>query len=46
MFFFNDISHVGMYIGGGEMIHAPHPGASVRVESIYGMPIYGSVRPA
>ncbi|PNE39365.1 MULTISPECIES: C40 family peptidase [Streptomyces] len=46
VFFFNDISHVGMYIGGGEMIHAPHPGASVRVESIYGMPIYGSVRPA
>ncbi|GGX15178.1 C40 family peptidase [Streptomyces noursei] len=46
VFFFNDISHVGMYIGGGEMIHAPHPGASVRVESIYGMPIYGSIRPA
>ncbi|MCK7622928.1 NlpC/P60 family protein [Streptomyces sp. RS10V-4] len=45
VFFFNDISHVGMYIGGGEMIHAPHPGASVRVESISSMPIYGSVRP-
>ncbi|MFF2811747.1 NlpC/P60 family protein [Streptomyces sp. NPDC058000] len=44
VFFFNDISHVGMYIGGGQMIHAPHPGASVRVESIYYMPIYGSVR--
>ncbi len=34
-----------MYIGGGKMIHAPHPGASVREESIYYMPIYGSVRP-
>ncbi|MGW7575225.1 NlpC/P60 family protein [Streptomyces sp. NPDC054765] len=45
VFFFDDISHVGMYIGGGKMIHAPHPGASVRVESIYYMPIYGSVRP-
>ncbi|WP_043265705.1 C40 family peptidase [Streptomyces sp. CT34] len=45
VFFFNDISHVGMYIGDGKMIHAPHPGASVRVESIYYMPIYGSVRP-
>ncbi|GGU83492.1 glycoside hydrolase [Streptomyces albospinus] len=44
VFFFSDISHVGMYIGGGKMIHAPHPGASVRVESIYYMPIYGSVR--
>ncbi|MFH8347881.1 NlpC/P60 family protein [Streptomyces sp. NPDC018045] len=46
VFFYNDISHVGMYIGGGKMIHAPKPGASVRVESIYYMPIYGSVRPA
>ncbi len=46
VFFYNDISHVGMYIGDGKMIHAPKPGASVRVESIYYMPIYGSVRPA
>ncbi|MER6307645.1 NlpC/P60 family protein [Streptomyces sp. NPDC001657] len=45
VFFFDDISHVGMYIGGGKMIHAPHPGANVREESIYYMPIYGSVRP-
>lgn len=44
VFFFDDISHVGMYIGGGKMIHAPHPGANVREESIYYMPIYGSVR--
>ncbi|WP_030806963.1 C40 family peptidase [Streptomyces sp. NRRL S-337] len=44
VFFFDDISHVGMYIGGGRMIHAPHPGANVREESIYYMPIYGSVR--
>ncbi|MCB5911193.1 C40 family peptidase [Streptomyces pinistramenti] len=46
VFFFKDISHVGMYIGGGKMIHAPKPGASVRVESIYYMPVYGSIRPA
>ncbi|MGW7249221.1 NlpC/P60 family protein [Streptomyces decoyicus] len=45
VFFYDDISHVGMYIGGGKMIHAPHPGANVREESIYYMPIYGSVRP-
>ncbi|KPC59258.1 C40 family peptidase [Streptomyces chattanoogensis] len=45
VFFYDDISHVGMYIGNGKMIHAPHPGANVREESIYYMPIYGSVRP-
>jgi cell wall-associated NlpC family hydrolase len=46
VFFYDDISHVGIYIGDGMMIHAPKPGASVREESIYYMPIYGSVRPA
>ncbi|GAA1521042.1 C40 family peptidase [Streptomyces albidochromogenes] len=46
VFFYDDISHVGVYIGGGKMIHAPKPGAYVREESIYYMPIYGSVRPA
>ncbi len=29
------IFHVGLYIGGGDMIHAPRPGSSVRVNSIY-----------
>ncbi|MFE7774202.1 NlpC/P60 family protein [Streptomyces sp. NPDC057445] len=46
VFFYDDISHVGIYIGDGKMIHAPKPGANVREESIYYMPIYGSVRPA
>ncbi|WP_189762014.1 C40 family peptidase [Streptomyces xanthochromogenes] len=45
VFFYDDISHVGMYAGGGMMIHAPHSGAYVREESIYYMPIYGAVRP-
>ncbi|MFI8827448.1 NlpC/P60 family protein [Streptomyces sp. NPDC053431] len=45
VFFYDDISHVGLYIGDGKMIHAPKPGAYVREESIYYMPIYGSVRP-
>ncbi|MFJ9568893.1 C40 family peptidase [Streptomyces bacillaris] len=46
VFFYDDISHVGIYKGDGMMIHAPKPGATVREESIYYMPIYGSVRPA
>ncbi|MFE4493889.1 C40 family peptidase [Streptomyces niveus] len=45
VFFYDDISHVGIYKGDGKMIHAPKPGANVREESIYYMPIYGSVRP-
>jgi peptidoglycan DL-endopeptidase CwlO len=27
--------HVGLYIGGGQMVHAPHAGATVTVVSIY-----------
>ncbi|MFH8881552.1 NlpC/P60 family protein [Streptomyces californicus] len=46
VFFYDDISHVGIYKGEGMMIHAPKPGADVREESIYSMPIHGSVRPA
>ena len=29
------IGHVGIYIGGGQMIHAPHTGDVVRIASIY-----------
>ena len=46
VFFYDDVSHVGIYIGDGKMIHAPKPGANVRVESIYYMPIHSVVRPA
>lgn len=45
VFFFDDISHVGLYTGGGHMIHAPRPGAFVRSESICTMPIHSAIRP-
>ncbi|MFJ2257579.1 NlpC/P60 family protein [Streptomyces sp. NPDC087844] len=45
VFFYDDISHVGIYIGDGMMIHAPKPGAYVREESIYYMPVHSVVRP-
>jgi len=49
VFFYDDISHVGLYIGNGMMIHAPKPGAYVREESIYydgESAIHSVVRPA
>jgi peptidoglycan DL-endopeptidase CwlO len=49
IFFYDDISHVGIYIGNGMMIHAPKPGAYVREESIYYAGesiIHSVVRPA
>jgi cell wall-associated NlpC family hydrolase len=49
IFFYDDISHVGIYIGNGMMIHAPKPGAYVREESIYyagSSIIHSVVRPA
>ena len=46
VFFYNDLHHMGMYIGGGYMVHAPHTGDVVRVASIAGRPIAGAVRVA
>jgi cell wall-associated NlpC family hydrolase len=49
VFFYDDISHVGLYIGNGMMIHAPKPGAYVREESIFydgESAIHSVVRPA
>lgn len=35
VFYFAPIHHVGIYIGGGQMIHAPQTGDVVRIASIY-----------
>lgn len=44
IFFYSDLHHVGMYIGHGKMVDAPHTGANVRVESFGGRPIGGVAR--
>ena len=45
IFFYSDDSHVGLYIGNGEMIHAPHTGTVVKIAPITEMPFYAAVRP-
>ncbi|MBY8880411.1 C40 family peptidase [Actinacidiphila acidipaludis] len=45
VFFYSGVSHVGLYIGDGQMIHAPHPGAPVRIAAISEMPFAGATRP-
>ena len=44
VFFFADISHVGIYIGDGMMIDAPDFGEVVRVEPVYWSAYVGAVR--
>ncbi|KIF68354.1 hypothetical protein HY68_06465 [Streptomyces sp. AcH 505] len=46
VFFYSGVSHVGLYIGNGQMIHAPRPGTPVRVAPIDQMPFAGATRPA
>jgi cell wall-associated NlpC family hydrolase len=39
--FFSGLGHVGMYVGRGHMVHAPHSGSTVQVVTLGG-PYYGS----
>ncbi|MGW0982717.1 NlpC/P60 family protein [Streptomyces xiamenensis] len=40
-----DASHIALYVGGGQVIHAPYPGAQVRMELVGMMPLHSVVRP-
>ncbi len=44
VFFFSDISHVGIYIGDGMMIDAPDFGVPVKVDPVYRSAYVGAVR--
>jgi cell wall-associated NlpC family hydrolase len=43
--FKRDASHVGMYVGGGEMVHAPRTGRQITVAGAGSLLIKGVVRP-
>ncbi|MFJ5777366.1 NlpC/P60 family protein [Streptomyces sp. NPDC093094] len=40
----SDASHVGMYVGDGQVIHAPYPGAPVRYDPVGMMPVASVTR--
>jgi cell wall-associated NlpC family hydrolase len=45
VFFGSDLHHVGIYIGNGNMIEAPHSGANVRIAPYNRSDYAGAVRP-
>lgn len=41
----NPVHHVGMYVGGGQMIHSPHTGDVVKISPLYGGSLtFGRIR--
>ena len=46
VFFYPDKHHMGMYVGGGKMLHAPRTGDVVRIAPMDGRPFVGAVRVA
>jgi cell wall-associated NlpC family hydrolase len=45
VFFYSPIHHVGLYVGGGTMIHAPHTGTVVQRAAVYWEYFAGAARP-
>ncbi|MFV2104577.1 NlpC/P60 family protein [Micromonospora sp. LOL_024] len=45
VFFRSDVSHVGLYLGNNQMVHAPRAGKPVNVSPITTMPVAGFRRP-
>lgn len=46
VFYYPSVSHVGIYVGNGQIIHASRSGAPVRFAPVDSMPFAGAVRPA
>ncbi|MEU9185184.1 NlpC/P60 family protein [Streptomyces sp. NPDC048484] len=44
VFFYSGISHVGLYVGNGQMVHAPNPSEPVREAPVDEMPFAGATR--
>jgi peptidoglycan DL-endopeptidase CwlO len=45
VFYYQPVSHVALYIGNGQIVHASNPSDPVNVASVDSMPYSGAVRP-
>ena len=45
VFYYSPVSHVGIYVGGGTVVHAANPSTGVGTAPVGSMPIAGAVRP-
>jgi peptidoglycan DL-endopeptidase CwlO len=45
VFYYGRISHVGIYVGGGKIVHAPEYGESIRFDDVDYQPVHGFGRP-
>ena len=45
VFYYSPISHVGMYVGNGQIVNALNPGSGVQISGLHDMPYSGAVRP-
>ncbi|MFF5974392.1 NlpC/P60 family protein [Streptomyces sp. NPDC012769] len=43
--YFPDATHVALYLGDGLVVHAPRPGARIKVSPLAANPLLGAVRP-
>ena len=45
IFYYTPIGHVGIYIGGGRMVHSPEPGSVVNITTVHWNKVVGVGRP-